>query len=57
MCGCGSSATSGPTATVYVATPNGGVPVEFTDRVTAEAYVAALGGGVVQPKQPATVSN
>lgn len=57
MCGCGSSATSGPTATVYVATPNGGPAAEFADRVTADAYVAALGGGVVQPKQPATTSS
>jgi hypothetical protein len=42
---------------VYVATPNGGPAAEFADRVTADAYVAALGGGVVQPKQPATTSS
>ena len=54
LCGCGSSTpTSGPTQAewVYVATPNQGEPREFADKVIAEQYVAALGGGSVQSEQ------
>lgn len=52
MCGCGSAAVSGAIgAEVYVATPNRGEIKEFDDKATADAYVAALGGGTVQTKQ------
>jgi hypothetical protein len=60
MCGCGGASlvTSGPInaepATV-IARPNNGEAREFVDRVAAEAYVTALGGGVVVPAQPAAV--
>lgn len=54
MCGCGNTATSGPTEAVYVATPRDGTAQEFGDKTIADAYVTALGGGTVVPKQPAT---
>jgi hypothetical protein len=53
MCGCGSTATSGPAGqptTVYVARPNRGDAQEFADKAVASAYVAALGGGTVTSK-------
>jgi len=60
MCGCGNAATSGPIEEAgYLATPRDAEPREFADRVTADTYVAAFGGGTVieAAKQPATVGN
>jgi hypothetical protein len=55
MCGCGNTATSGPVgAVMHLAMPRDAEPREFADKATADAYVAAFGGGSVISKQPAT---